>query len=113
MVYFIGAGPGDPELLTIKGKKIIDRADVIIYAGSLVNPQVLAADEITAPEDVAALRTACGCGVTLLATAHGEGRGDLERRALYRPLLEDRCFRRLVRIVRDEAGRHYQVEELG
>ena len=42
MVSFIGAGPGDPELLTIKGKKIIDSADVIIYAGSLVNPQVLA-----------------------------------------------------------------------
>ena len=42
MVSFIGAGPGDPELLTIRGKKIIDRADVIIYAGSLVNPQVLA-----------------------------------------------------------------------
>lgn len=41
MVYFIGAGPGDPELLTIKGKKIIDSADVIIYAGSLVNPEVL------------------------------------------------------------------------
>ncbi len=41
MVYFIGAGPGDPELLTIKGKKIIDNADVIIYAGSLVNPEVL------------------------------------------------------------------------
>lgn len=42
MVSFIGAGPGDPELLTVKGKKIIDSADVIIYAGSLVNPQVLA-----------------------------------------------------------------------
>lgn len=41
MVYFIGAGPGDPELLTIKGKKIIDQADVIIYAGSLVNKEVL------------------------------------------------------------------------
>jgi len=41
MVYFIGAGPGDPELLTIKGKKIIDSADVIIYAGSLVNREVL------------------------------------------------------------------------
>ena len=41
MVYFIGAGPGDPELLTIKGKKIIDSADLIIYAGSLVNPLVL------------------------------------------------------------------------
>jgi len=41
MVIFIGAGPGDPELLTIKGKKEIDSADVIIYAGSLVNPAVL------------------------------------------------------------------------
>ena len=38
MIYFVGAGAGDPELLTIKGKKLIDSADVIIYAGSLVNP---------------------------------------------------------------------------
>ena len=41
-VYFIGAGPGNPELITIKGKKLIDQADVIIFAGSLVNPAVLA-----------------------------------------------------------------------
>lgn len=41
MVHFIGAGPGDPELLTIKGKKYIDEADIIIYAGSLVNKEVL------------------------------------------------------------------------
>lgn len=40
MVYFVGAGAGDPELLTIKGKRLIDNADVIIYAGSLVNPEV-------------------------------------------------------------------------
>ena len=40
-VYFIGAGPGDPELISIKGKRIIDEADVIIYAGSLVNKEVL------------------------------------------------------------------------
>jgi precorrin-4/cobalt-precorrin-4 C11-methyltransferase len=40
-IHFIGAGPGDPELLTIKGKRLIDEADVIIYAGSLVNPDVL------------------------------------------------------------------------
>lgn len=40
-VYFIGAGPGDPDLITVKGKKIIERAGVIIYAGSLVNPAVL------------------------------------------------------------------------
>ncbi len=41
MIYFIGAGPGNPELLTLKGKRLIDQADVIIYAGSLVNPEVL------------------------------------------------------------------------
>ncbi|WIF94957.1 precorrin-4 C(11)-methyltransferase [Caminicella sporogenes] len=41
-VYFIGAGPGDPELMTIKGAKIIAKADIIIYAGSLVNKEVLA-----------------------------------------------------------------------
>jgi precorrin-4/cobalt-precorrin-4 C11-methyltransferase len=40
MVYFVGAGAGDPELLTIKGKRLIDHADVIIYAGSLVNPAI-------------------------------------------------------------------------
>ena len=40
-VYFIGAGPGDPELITIKGKKTLDAADVVIYAGSLVNPALL------------------------------------------------------------------------
>ena len=41
-VYFIGAGPGDPELITVKGLNIIRRAEVIIYAGSLVNEAVLA-----------------------------------------------------------------------
>lgn len=40
-VYFIGAGPGDPELITVKAVKIIEQADVIIYAGSLVNKEVL------------------------------------------------------------------------
>ena len=39
-IYFIGAGPGDPELLTIKGKRIIEQADVIIYADSLINSSV-------------------------------------------------------------------------
>lgn len=38
MVYFLGAGPGDPELITVKGKRLIEEADVIVYTGSLVNP---------------------------------------------------------------------------
>lgn len=40
-VYFIGAGPGDPDLITVKGRKIVERADVIIYAGSLVNKEII------------------------------------------------------------------------
>jgi precorrin-4/cobalt-precorrin-4 C11-methyltransferase len=41
-VYFIGAGPGDVDLLTIRAKKVIEKADVIIYADSLINPEVCA-----------------------------------------------------------------------
>lgn len=41
MIYIIGAGPGDPDLLTIKAKKALEKADVVIYAGSLINPEVL------------------------------------------------------------------------
>ncbi len=40
-VYFIGAGPGDPELLTLKAKNIIERAGIIVYAGSLVNRAIV------------------------------------------------------------------------
>jgi len=40
-VYFIGAGPGDPELITVKGKKAIEMSGYCIYAGSLVNPDIL------------------------------------------------------------------------
>ena len=41
MIHFLGAGSGAPDLITIRGKKFLEEADVIIYAGSLVNPQLL------------------------------------------------------------------------
>ncbi|MDY4696381.1 MAG: precorrin-4 C(11)-methyltransferase [Selenomonas montiformis] len=41
MVHIVGAGPGDPELITVKGKRYLQEADVVIYAGSLVNPALL------------------------------------------------------------------------
>jgi len=41
MIYFVGAGPGAPDLITVRGKELIERADVIIYAGSLVNEALL------------------------------------------------------------------------
>ena len=77
-----------------------------------LNPQVLAADEITAPEDCRALELAANCGVTLLCTAHGTGLEDLNTRPLYRNLLERQIFRRLVVIRRAGRKRDYQVTEL-
>lgn len=41
MVYFVGAGSGAPDLITVRGAKLIAQADVIVYAGSLVNPALL------------------------------------------------------------------------
>ena len=41
MVYFVGAGCGAPDLITVRGKRLLEEADVVIYAGSLVNPQLL------------------------------------------------------------------------
>ncbi len=41
MVYFVGAGPGDKELITIKGQKLLSKADCVIYAGSLINTELL------------------------------------------------------------------------
>ena len=40
MVHFVGAGSGAPDLITLRGKRLLEEADVIIYAGSLVNPQL-------------------------------------------------------------------------
>ena len=41
MIYFIGAGPGATDLITVRGMRLLQKADVVMYAGSLVNPELL------------------------------------------------------------------------
>ena len=41
MIHFVGAGCGAPDLITVRGMHLLEKADVIIYAGSLVNPELL------------------------------------------------------------------------
>ena len=41
MVTFVGAGPGAKDLITVRGQRLLEEADIVIYAGSLVNPKLL------------------------------------------------------------------------
>lgn len=77
-----------------------------------MNPQIIAMDEITQSEDLDAVRNIAGCGVRLFATAHGEGRADMQRRPLYRALLEEGIFTRLICIAIREGRRVYAPETL-
>ena len=77
-----------------------------------MNPEIIAVDEITVPEDIRAISMASGCGVGLLATVHASESAELSGKPLYRDLLERGIFRLAVRIARDGQARRYEVEEL-
>ncbi|WP_447590446.1 precorrin-4 C(11)-methyltransferase [Aquipseudomonas campi] len=70
-VYFIGAGPGDPELITVKGQRLIRSCPVILYAGSLVPEAVLAGNSAEQVVNTAELHLSEI--IELIATAHGKG----------------------------------------
>ncbi len=76
-----------------------------------MNPQVIAMDEITNPEDINALSVIAHCGTAVLATAHGADTDELYRRPLYRPLLEQQIFQKIIRIERRMGKRSYVVED--
>lgn len=77
-----------------------------------MTPQVIAADEISAPEDVAAAEKIFGCGTGLIATAHAEGVEDLRRRRVYRDLIAGGVFRRAVTIRSAGGERRYAFERI-
>ena len=81
-VYFIGAGPGDPELITLRGKRLIESADLVLYADSLVSPEVCqfarAEAEVVGTADqtleaiVERMVTACRAGRTVARVHSGD-----------------------------------------
>ena len=81
-VLFVGAGPGDPELLTLKAQRLIAQADVILYAGSLVNAEVLQharpgsqmhdSAGMRLEEQVALMRSAVARGQTIVRLHTGD-----------------------------------------
>ena len=76
------------------------------------NPQVIAVDEITAEEDLAAMAAAANCGVALLATIHALDEEELRRKPLYPVLATSQVFRRLITISVEAGQRRYQVQTL-
>ena len=106
---------GEPQLRIGRHTDVIDgcsKAEGLSILIRGMNPQVVAVDEITDPADVQAVTEAAGCGVALIATAHGAGREDLTRRPVYRTLLENGIFRRLAVIARHSTDRSVRVEVL-
>lgn len=87
----------------------VDKAAAVMMLLRTMNPQWIAVDEITAPEDITALEQAAYCGVRLLATAHGSCLGDLRRRPLYRRLMDAGVFQSVAVLKWDKS---YTVEEV-
>lgn len=107
---------GCPQMDLGRRTDILDgvpKGKALLFLLRGMNPQVLAADEITHPQDVEAMCQAAGCGVTLLATAHGSDIKGLALRPVYQELLSQGIFRKVVLICRNPRGeREMRVEEL-
>ena len=77
-----------------------------------MNPQLIAMDEISSPEDVKAIEEVAGCGVKILATAHAKDVTDLSKRPVYRELLKKQIFKYAIVIENNKTKRTYRAEEL-
>ena len=101
MIYFVGAGSGAPDLITVRGARLLSEADVIVYAGSLVNPALLEykkdgcevynSAKMTLEEVIAVMAPAAKAGKTVVRLhtgdpcvygAHREQMDELDKRGI-------------------------------
>lgn len=90
----------------------VPKAQAVMMLLRAMNPQVIAMDEISSPEDIGAAETASGCGVRIIATAHAAGRLELQVRPIYKKLLEHGMFGSLIVIKSCCGVRSYSYEEI-
>lgn len=90
----------------------VPKAQAVMMLLRAMNPQVIAMDEISSPEDIGAAETASGCGVRIIATAHAAGRSELQVRPIYKKLLEHGMFGSLIVIKSCCGVRSYSYEEI-
>lgn len=103
---------GKPQLDVGARTDVLDgcpKAEAVLTVLRSMNPQVIALDEITDPEDVRAVERARNCGVALLATVHAASVEDLGSRPLYRDMLSTGVFENIVSIRRVDGRREYTV----
>jgi len=104
---------GEPQLYVGRRTDVLDgcsKAEGLSILIRGMNPQAAAVDELGDSEDVRAVAEAAGCGVAVLATAHGSGLDGLRRRPAFRELLELGVFRRLVVLERRDGVRTAHTE---
>lgn len=90
----------------------VSKSEAAIMLLRGMGPDIIAMDEITQGRDIEAVTQAFGCGVGILATAHGESAESLSRRALYRELLDRQIFKNIVTIQKKGAARIYEAQRI-
>ncbi len=87
------------------------KADAVMMMLRAMNPEIIALDEITSPRDAEAVRAASYCGVKLLASAHAGSPEEFRAKPLYRQLLEEGIFEKMIFITRRGNAREYSVRD--
>lgn len=77
-----------------------------------MNPQIIAMDEISGEEDKSVIEQIIGCGVSIMASAHGKSMEDMLKRKMYRDVMDSGCFKNLITISREGDKRRYSLESI-